>query len=156
MTLHKITEFYTEWFSVYPNITSKFRIIAPYLKTASNKIIIKIKLLGTSMISYYTKVHLSTCKGSWFVSTKQNMNFNIQTAAMFVFFVFNKHGLIKSYSSFEDLSVYKISWSHVDWCKFYIHLRRLNVRHLGILEGMRLISAASRSPSMVWPPYWIS
>jgi hypothetical protein len=28
MTLHKITEFYTEWFSVYPNITSEFRIIA--------------------------------------------------------------------------------------------------------------------------------
>jgi hypothetical protein len=28
MTLHKITEFYTEWFSVYPNIASKFRAIA--------------------------------------------------------------------------------------------------------------------------------
>jgi hypothetical protein len=28
MTLHKITEFYTEWFSVYPNITSKIRTIA--------------------------------------------------------------------------------------------------------------------------------
>jgi hypothetical protein len=28
MTLHKITEFYTEWFSVYPNITSKFRTFA--------------------------------------------------------------------------------------------------------------------------------
>jgi hypothetical protein len=28
MTLHKITEFYTELFSVYPNITSKFRNIA--------------------------------------------------------------------------------------------------------------------------------
>jgi hypothetical protein len=27
MTLHKITEFYTEWFSVYPNITSKYRTI---------------------------------------------------------------------------------------------------------------------------------
>jgi hypothetical protein len=27
MTLHKITEFYTEWFSVYPNITLKFRTI---------------------------------------------------------------------------------------------------------------------------------
>jgi hypothetical protein len=27
-TLHKITEFYTEWFSVYPNLTSKFRTIA--------------------------------------------------------------------------------------------------------------------------------
>jgi hypothetical protein len=28
MTLHKITEFYKEWFSVFPNITSKFRTIA--------------------------------------------------------------------------------------------------------------------------------
>jgi hypothetical protein len=46
------------------------------------------------------------------------MNFNIQTAAMFVFFVSDKSGLIKSCSSFEDLSVYKVSWSHVDWCKF--------------------------------------
>jgi hypothetical protein len=47
------------------------------------------------MISYYTKVHLFKCSGSWIVSTKQNMNFNIQTAAMFVFFVFDKNGLIK-------------------------------------------------------------
>jgi hypothetical protein len=28
MTLHKITEFYTEWFSVYTNKISKFRTIA--------------------------------------------------------------------------------------------------------------------------------
>jgi hypothetical protein len=48
------------------------------------------------MISYYTKVHLSKCNGSWVVSTKQNTNFNIKTAAMFVFFVFDKNGLIKS------------------------------------------------------------
>jgi hypothetical protein len=27
MTLHKITEFYTEWFSVYRNITWKFHTI---------------------------------------------------------------------------------------------------------------------------------
>jgi hypothetical protein len=27
MTLHKITEFYTEWFSVYLNITSEFSTI---------------------------------------------------------------------------------------------------------------------------------
>jgi hypothetical protein len=32
MTLHKITEFYTEMFSVYPNITSKFRTIAIFKK----------------------------------------------------------------------------------------------------------------------------
>jgi hypothetical protein len=117
---------------------------------------IQIKLIGMSMISYYTKVHLSKWNGSWVVSTKQNMNFNIQTAAIFVFFVFDKNGLIKSCSSFEDLSAYKISWSHVDWWKFYIHLRSLNVRHFGMLKDTGLISAASRSPSMVWPPYRIS
>jgi hypothetical protein len=32
MTLRKTTEFYTEWFSVYPNITSKFRTIAIFNK----------------------------------------------------------------------------------------------------------------------------
>jgi hypothetical protein len=59
------------------------------------------------MISYYIKVHLSTCNGSWVVSTKQTMNFNIKLAAMFVFFVFGKNNFILSCSSFEDLSVYK-------------------------------------------------
>jgi hypothetical protein len=101
---------------------------------------IQIKLIGMSMISYYTKVHLSKCDGSWVVSTKQTMNFNIQMAAIFVFFVFDKNGLIKSYVSFEDLSVYKISWSHIDWCKFCIHLRSLNVRHFGMVEGTELKS----------------
>jgi hypothetical protein len=154
MTLHKITEFYTEWFSVYPNITSKFAP-SPYLKTAPNKIMIQIKLVGMSMISYYTKVHLSKCNGSWVVSTKQIMNFNFKTTAMFVFFVFDKNGLIKSCSSFDDLSVYKISWSHVDWWKFCIHLRSLNVRHFRMVEGTGLKSTESRSLSMAWPPYRI-
>jgi hypothetical protein len=90
------------------------------------------------MISYYTKVHLSSCNGSWVVSTNQTMNFNIQTAAMFVFFVFDKNGLIKSCSSFEDLSENKISRSHVDWCKFCIHLISLNVRHFGMFEDTGL------------------
>jgi hypothetical protein len=113
---------------------------------------IQIKLIGMSMISYYTKVHLSTCNGSWVISTKQNVNFNIQTTTMFVFFVLDKNGLIKSCSSYEDLSVFKIAWSHVDWCKFFIHLRSLNVRHFGMLQGTGLISMASRPPSMAWPP----
>jgi hypothetical protein len=68
------------------------------------------------------------------------MNFNIQTAAMFVFCVFDKNSLIKSCSSFDDLSVYKISWSRVDWCKFCIHLRSLNVRHFGMVKGAGLES----------------
>jgi hypothetical protein len=63
MKLHKITEFYTEWFSAYHNITSKFSTIV-ILKTASNKIIIQIKLIGMSMISYYTKAHLTKCDSS--------------------------------------------------------------------------------------------
>jgi hypothetical protein len=78
------------------------------------------------------------------------MSFNIQLTAMFVFFVFDKNGLIKSCSSFEDQSVYKISWSHVDWCKFYIHLRSLNVRHFGMVGGTGLKSKASRSPSIAF------
>jgi hypothetical protein len=53
------------------------------------------------MISYYTKVHLSKCNGSWVVSTKQTMNFNIQLASMFVFFIFDKNGLIKSCWAFN-------------------------------------------------------
>jgi hypothetical protein len=32
MTLHKITEFYTELFSVYPKISSKFRTIVIFNK----------------------------------------------------------------------------------------------------------------------------
>jgi hypothetical protein len=154
MTVHKITEFYTELFSVYHNITSKFRTIAIFKNCV--KLMIQIKLVGMSMIFYYTKVRLSKCNGSWVVSTKQTANFNIQLAVMLVFFVFDKTGLVNSCSSFEDLSVYKISWSYVDWCKFCIHLRSLNVRHFGIVEGTGLKSTASRSPSMEWPSYWIS
>jgi hypothetical protein len=66
------------------------------------------------------------------------MNFNNQTASMFVFFVFDNNGLIKSCSAFEDLSVHKRSWSHVDWCKFCIHFRSLNVHHFGMVEGTGL------------------
>jgi hypothetical protein len=98
------------------------------------------------MIFYYTKIHLSKCNGSWVVSTKQTMNFNIQLAAMFVFFVFDENDLIKSCLSFEDLSVYKISYSHVDWCKCCIHLRSLNVRNFGMVEDTGLKRTASRSP----------
>jgi hypothetical protein len=57
MTLHKITEFYTEWFSVYPNITSKFRTIAILKNCVKQN-------NDSTMISYYTKVHLSKCNGS--------------------------------------------------------------------------------------------
>jgi len=68
----------------------------------------------------------------------QNVNFKFKPPAMFPFFVFRKSGLIKSCSSSEDLSEYKISWSYVDWCKFYIHLKSLNVRHFGMVAATAL------------------
>jgi hypothetical protein len=148
MTLHKITEFYIEWFSVYPNITSKFRTIVIFKNC--------IKQNNGPWSFTVPKFICLKCSGSWVVSTKQTMNFNIQLAAMFVFFVFDKNGLIKSCSSFEDLSVYRISCSRVDWCRCYSHLRSLNVHHFGMVEGTGLKSRALRSPSMAWPPYWIS
>jgi hypothetical protein len=36
MELRKITEFYAEWFSVCPKITSKFRIIAIFKSFVKN------------------------------------------------------------------------------------------------------------------------
>jgi hypothetical protein len=83
--LHKITEFYTQCFSVYPDITSKFWTIAifkNYVKqnNDSNKTYSYVHglLLYQSSFAKYN--------GSWVVSTKQTVNFNIEAAAMFVFF----------------------------------------------------------------------
>jgi hypothetical protein len=103
MTMHKITEFYTELFSVYPNITSKVRTIAIFKNCVkqnndSNKTYryVQDRLLYQSSFVWVQR---------FMSSTKQTMNFNIQTAAVLVFFIFDKNGLIKSCSSFEDLSV---------------------------------------------------
>jgi hypothetical protein len=49
MSLYKIAEFYTEWFSLCPKITSKFRIIA-ILETSSKETVIQIKDVCTSII----------------------------------------------------------------------------------------------------------
>jgi hypothetical protein len=46
---------------------------------------------------------------------------------MFVFMESRKSGLIKSCSCSEDLSTHKILLSHVDWCKFCIHLSSLKI-----------------------------
>jgi hypothetical protein len=61
------------------------------------------------MISYYTKVHLSKCNGSWVVSTKPNMNFNIQTAAVLVFFFLTK---MVSLKVVHPLKMYQYSKFH--------------------------------------------
>jgi hypothetical protein len=40
------------------------------------------------------------------------------------------------------------SLSGVDWCKFCIHLRSLNIRHYGTVEGMEL--EIMESGSLQW------
>jgi hypothetical protein len=57
---------------------------------------------------------------------------------MFVFFVYCKSSLFKSCSSSEALSEYKISWSYIDWCKFCIHLKSLNMHHFGMIAASTL------------------
>jgi hypothetical protein len=47
---------------------------------------------------------------------------------------------------------FNASCSHVEWCKFYIHLRSLNIRHFGMVEATRLKILASRPPSRAWCP----
>jgi len=78
----------------------------------------------------------------------QNVNFKLKPAAIFPFLFFPKIGLIKSCLSSEDLSEYKILWSYVDWGKFYIHLKNLNVCHFGMLAATVLKIIALRTPSM--------
>jgi hypothetical protein len=78
----------------------------------------------------------------------QNMNFKIQPPSTFVFLVFYKSELIKSCSSFHDLSAYKISWPYVDGCKFCIHPRSLNVHHPGSVESTGL--KVCRCDHLLW------
>jgi hypothetical protein len=138
---------------VVQRIPTKPQNFAPssYLKTASNKTMIQIM----SMIFYYTKVHFSKYNGSWVISTKQTMNFNIQTAAMFVFFCFwQKWSCYKLFILWR--SIRKQNFMFPRWLvQVFVHLRSLNVRHFVIVEGTGLKSTASRSPSMAWPSYWI-
>jgi hypothetical protein len=52
--------------------------------------------------------------------------------------VVHKNGLTRSWLSFEDLSAYKISLSHIDWCKFCNYLGSLNVHHFGMVQATGL------------------
>jgi hypothetical protein len=63
---------------------------------------------------------------------------------------------MKSCSSFEDLSAFKISWSHVDQCKFCILLRSLNICHFGMGRTTGLKTVTLKSNSVALPPCWIS
>jgi hypothetical protein len=101
---------------------------SPYSKALSKRITIKIKHMGTYVhdLSMY---QTSFVYVKWFMSCLhiKNVNFNFQLPAMFMFSVSRKSGLITSCLSFEYVSVYTISWFHIDWCKFCTWLRSSNI-----------------------------
>jgi hypothetical protein len=63
---------------------------------------------------------------------------------------------MKSCSSFEDLSAFKVSWSDVDQCKFCIYLRSLTICHFGMGRTTGLKTVTLKSHSVALPPCWIS
>jgi hypothetical protein len=146
MELHKVTEFYTEWFRVYHNIISNFAPLL-YSKAMSHNAMIQIERV--SMIFHCIELHLPKCNGSWVVS----INLKFQLPAMFIFFVSRNIYVTKSCLSADCLSACKCSWSYVHWCKFYVQLRSSNVRHFEMVEATGLKIMVLMSPSMSWPLY---
>jgi hypothetical protein len=67
---------------------------------------------------------------------------------IFMFLGFHKNGRIKSCSSFEDVSAHKISWSHVELFKFYIHLRSSDNFRFGMVEDTRIKKCGQNSSSV--------
>jgi hypothetical protein len=88
------------------------------------------------MIFHCTKLHLSYVSATVLELSPYNRIYilNFKRPLRLHFNFFHKNCLIKSCSYFEDLSGYKVSWYHVEWCKVCIHLRSLNVRYFEWLK----------------------
>jgi hypothetical protein len=89
-----------------------------------------------STIFHCIKLHLSKCNGTRVVSSRQYVHFKFEPQAMFVFLVSCKTGLKESCPSSEELSVYKISRSYVDWCKFCIQLSSMKIETNAIYKRL--------------------
>jgi hypothetical protein len=154
MTLHKITKFYTELFSAFPNINSKFRIIAIFRSfvkqnSDSNKTCMYVhdRLL-------YQQTSFFKCDVLWVLSIK-NMIFKIQPPSTFVIsFFFTEVALLKV---IHTLDTYQHTRFHdLTLIEFLTHLRSLNIRHFWMVNCMRLEGVVSRWTSMASHPHWIS
>jgi hypothetical protein len=126
---------HVDWCKFCIHVRSSKIPILPHSKSQLRKIIIQIKLEGMSTTFHCTKLCFYNCNSSWVATIKQNVNFKFQLPAMSIFFTSFKNGLIKSCSSSEELSEYKMSRSYTDWCKFCIHLR---IWTSAILERLQL------------------
>jgi hypothetical protein len=149
-TLYKITEFYTEWLSICPDIISKFSP-PPHSKAPSKK----IEVVGMSMIFHCPILRLSKGSGLWRLR-KQNVNLNFQLPVMIprpLLFV-AKVVLLKCIHLLKIYPHIKFHSSTLT-CKFCIHLRSLNVHNIGMVDATGLKIVALRAPSMTLPSCWI-
>jgi hypothetical protein len=124
MTLHKITEFYTKYSSICPNITSNYRttaIFKSFIKENNdwNKTCSYVHDLSVYRTSFVE------VQASWVLSTEQNVNFKFQPPAIFVLLFSREVGLLKV--------VYPL--------KIYQHTK---------LHGPTLNGASFASTSEVW------
>jgi hypothetical protein len=139
MTLHNITELYTEWFSYCTNITTIFRSTAIFKSSATQNNGFK-----KHVRFHCTEPHLPKCSGSRLV-TEINININIQPPSTIVFLVFTKMVSLKLsilWRSFNIQNAMVPRWLVQD----FNHLRTLNIRHFGMVKTNGLINMASRSP----------
>jgi hypothetical protein len=86
---------------------------------------IKTYLVGMSVIFIVPNFVHRKYNSSLVVSIKQNSVLNFNLSACSCFWIFCKSGLIKCCLSSEDLSAYRSLWFHVNWWKFFLHLRSL-------------------------------
>jgi hypothetical protein len=76
--------------------------------------------------------------GSLVVPMEQNtINYKFKPPSTSVFLVSQKMVLLKVVLPLNIYRNTKVQ-SRIDWCKFCIHLRSLNVRHFGMVEAMGL------------------
>jgi hypothetical protein len=105
MALHNFAELYTEWFAVCTSTTSKFRTIAIFKSFVeenndSDKTCRWIHNLLCQMSFVWVEPFMSTVH-------ETEYEFQLPDARHFVCFGCHKKGLIKIYSSFQDVSACK-------------------------------------------------
>jgi hypothetical protein len=89
--------------SVCSSITSKLHTIAIFKSYVKENYDSHKTCIYVHDLSLYKTT--SMCSGSWVVSIKQNVNFNFQPVAMFVFLVFHKWSYWKLFILWRSISI---------------------------------------------------
>jgi hypothetical protein len=104
----------------------KFRGRVMHVIRSSTSWILKRVETSIIILAWNVWAHIS---GTWLAQANLHRVNAALTDLYLHVLVFLKSPLNKSCPSFDDLSAYKISCPNVDWFKFCIYLRSLNVRY---------------------------